>query len=206
MRQSYEQRLAADTSPPASAVMIAFPRNITGFFTTLAEWSRAEIPSPPNDTGKPVIATLRSLGLWPERLPPDHAPRARQRDQKDRAGSRRRQAYRGRTCDLAGCNAGRRIAGRDVSSLVRLRGWISMACCATGRGLIAAHGSARPSMDTMNNVFLFREQSHPRTGSLMLIRCSTRAGHRFSGRFSRELRALSARSAYARQQPAFGTR
>ena len=31
-------------------------------------------------------------------------------------------------------------------------------------------------------------------------------GHRFSGRLSRELRALSAKSAYARQQPAFGTR
>jgi hypothetical protein len=28
--------------------------NITGFFALLAEWSRAEMPSPTNDTGKAV--------------------------------------------------------------------------------------------------------------------------------------------------------
>jgi len=27
--------------------------SITGFFTVLAEWSRAEVPAPANDTGKP---------------------------------------------------------------------------------------------------------------------------------------------------------
>jgi replicative DNA helicase len=35
---------------------------------------------------------------------------------------------------------------------------------------------------------------------------STTAGHSFSGQFSSELRALSAKGAYARQQPAFETR
>ena len=29
------------------------PQNVTGFFSVLAEWSRAEMPSPANDTGKP---------------------------------------------------------------------------------------------------------------------------------------------------------
>ena len=27
--------------------------NVTGFFSVLAEWSRAEMPTPANDTGKP---------------------------------------------------------------------------------------------------------------------------------------------------------
>ncbi len=27
--------------------------NVTGFFSILAEWARAEIPEPANDTGKP---------------------------------------------------------------------------------------------------------------------------------------------------------
>jgi hypothetical protein len=30
--------------------------NITGFFAILAEWSRAEVPPPTNDTGKPVAS------------------------------------------------------------------------------------------------------------------------------------------------------
>jgi hypothetical protein len=30
--------------------------NITGFFSILAEWSRAEVPTPANDTGKPVAS------------------------------------------------------------------------------------------------------------------------------------------------------
>jgi hypothetical protein len=28
--------------------------NVTGFFAILAEWSRVEMPTPANDTGKPV--------------------------------------------------------------------------------------------------------------------------------------------------------
>ena len=30
--------------------------NITGFFSIIAEWSRAEVPTPANDTGKPVAS------------------------------------------------------------------------------------------------------------------------------------------------------
>jgi hypothetical protein len=30
--------------------------NVTGFFSILAEWSRAEVPMPANDTGKPVAS------------------------------------------------------------------------------------------------------------------------------------------------------
>ena len=30
--------------------------NITGFFSILAEWSRGEVPTPANDTGKPVAS------------------------------------------------------------------------------------------------------------------------------------------------------
>ena len=30
--------------------------NITGFFSILAEWSRAELPSPANDNGKPATS------------------------------------------------------------------------------------------------------------------------------------------------------
>jgi hypothetical protein len=30
--------------------------NVTGFFTILAEWSRAELPAPANDIGKPIAS------------------------------------------------------------------------------------------------------------------------------------------------------
>ena len=30
--------------------------NVTGFFAILAEWSRAELPAPANDTGKPIAS------------------------------------------------------------------------------------------------------------------------------------------------------
>jgi len=30
--------------------------NVTGFFALLAEWSRAEMPSPANDTGAPAAS------------------------------------------------------------------------------------------------------------------------------------------------------
>ena len=30
--------------------------NVTGFFAILAEWARAEMPTPANDTGKPNIS------------------------------------------------------------------------------------------------------------------------------------------------------
>jgi hypothetical protein len=30
--------------------------NVTGFFAILAEWSRAELPAPANDAGKPIAS------------------------------------------------------------------------------------------------------------------------------------------------------
>ena len=50
-RQVWRARLGRDLSRE-DARQIA--ENVTGFFTVLAEWSRAEVPSPANDTGKPA--------------------------------------------------------------------------------------------------------------------------------------------------------
>ena len=36
--------------------------NVTGFFAILAEWSRAELPAPANDTGKPVPSDNKEAG------------------------------------------------------------------------------------------------------------------------------------------------
>jgi hypothetical protein len=74
MRQSYQQRRAADTSPPASAVMIAFPHNITGFFSTLAEWSRARLLSFPFGRGSPVSFVTAVIPSRPSKktAPHDH--------------------------------------------------------------------------------------------------------------------------------------
>jgi hypothetical protein len=48
-RQVWQPRLGRDLSRE-DARQIA--ENVTGFFALLAEWSRAEMPSPANDTGK----------------------------------------------------------------------------------------------------------------------------------------------------------
>jgi hypothetical protein len=45
--------LARDLTPE-EARQIA--ENVAGFFALLAEWSRAEMPSPANDTGKPTAS------------------------------------------------------------------------------------------------------------------------------------------------------
>jgi hypothetical protein len=37
----------------AGAMTSSVAANVAGFFSVLAEWSRAEIPSPASDTGKP---------------------------------------------------------------------------------------------------------------------------------------------------------
>jgi hypothetical protein len=34
--------------------------NITGFFSVLADWSRAEMPSPANDTGKRAASNMNA--------------------------------------------------------------------------------------------------------------------------------------------------
>ena len=49
-RQVWQPRLGRDLSRE-DARQIA--ENVTGFFSVLAEWSRAEMPSPANDAGKP---------------------------------------------------------------------------------------------------------------------------------------------------------
>ena len=51
-REVWRPRLGRDLSHE-DARQIA--ENVTGFFSILAEWSRAEMPSPVNDTGKPAI-------------------------------------------------------------------------------------------------------------------------------------------------------
>jgi hypothetical protein len=48
-RQVWQRRLDSDLSSD-EARQIA--ENIAGFFSVLAEWSRAEMPSPANDTNK----------------------------------------------------------------------------------------------------------------------------------------------------------
>jgi hypothetical protein len=49
-RQVWQPRLDRDLSRE-DARQIA--KNMTGFFSVLAEWSRMELPSPANDTGAP---------------------------------------------------------------------------------------------------------------------------------------------------------
>ena len=52
-RRLWRSRLGRDVSCE-DARQIA--ENVTGFFSILAEWSGAEIPSPANDTGKPIAS------------------------------------------------------------------------------------------------------------------------------------------------------
>ena len=48
-RAVWQTRLGRDLSREDVRQIAA---NVTGFFSVLAEWSRAEMPSPANDTGK----------------------------------------------------------------------------------------------------------------------------------------------------------
>jgi hypothetical protein len=52
-RQVWQPRIGRDLSRE-DVRQIA--ENVTGFFVLLAEWSRAEMPAPANDTGKPAAA------------------------------------------------------------------------------------------------------------------------------------------------------
>ena len=52
-RQVWQSRTGRDLTNE-DARQIA--ENVTGFFSILAEWSRAEMPTPANDTGKPVAS------------------------------------------------------------------------------------------------------------------------------------------------------
>jgi hypothetical protein len=48
-RQVWQPRLGRDLSREDARQMA---ENVSGFFAILAEWSRAELPVPANDTGK----------------------------------------------------------------------------------------------------------------------------------------------------------
>ena len=49
-RQVWQRRLGRDLSREDARQIAA---NVSGFFSVLAEWSRAEMRSPANDAGKP---------------------------------------------------------------------------------------------------------------------------------------------------------
>ena len=49
-RQFWQPRLGRDLSREDARQIAA---NVSGFFSVLAEWSQAEMPSPANDAGKP---------------------------------------------------------------------------------------------------------------------------------------------------------
>ena len=52
-RQVWQSRIKRDLTDE-DARQIA--ENVTGFFSVLAEWSRAEMPTPANDAGKPAAS------------------------------------------------------------------------------------------------------------------------------------------------------
>ncbi len=49
-RQVWQPRFGRDLTREDARQIAA---NVSGFFSVLAEWSRAEMPSPANDAGKP---------------------------------------------------------------------------------------------------------------------------------------------------------
>jgi hypothetical protein len=52
-RQVWQPRLRRDLSREDARQIAA---NVMGFFSVLAEWSRAELSAPANDTGKPIAS------------------------------------------------------------------------------------------------------------------------------------------------------
>ena len=52
-REVWQPRLGRDLSREDARQIAA---NVTGFFSVLAEWSRAEMPSPANDTDKLIAS------------------------------------------------------------------------------------------------------------------------------------------------------
>jgi hypothetical protein len=52
-REVWQPRLGRDLSPEEARQIVA---NVTGFFSVLAEWLRAEKPAPANDACKPVAS------------------------------------------------------------------------------------------------------------------------------------------------------
>jgi hypothetical protein len=58
-RQVWPSHIRRDLTD-ADARQIA--ENVTGFFAILAEWSRAELPTPANEAGKPVASDDKGGG------------------------------------------------------------------------------------------------------------------------------------------------
>ena len=54
----WQPRFGRDLSPEDARQIAA---NVTGFFSVLAEWSRAEMPTPANDAGKPVASDHKEV-------------------------------------------------------------------------------------------------------------------------------------------------
>jgi hypothetical protein len=54
----WQPRLGRDLGPEDARQIAA---NVTGFFSVLAEWSRAEIPAPANDAGEPVTSDEKEV-------------------------------------------------------------------------------------------------------------------------------------------------
>ena len=52
-RQVWQPRLGRDPSTEDARQIAA---SVSGFFSLLAQWSRAEMPSPANDAGKPAAS------------------------------------------------------------------------------------------------------------------------------------------------------
>jgi hypothetical protein len=108
-------------------------------------------------TSHPAWAALSTSGLRTLDLPKDVRDVIVLADGDDLARRQRVTAHGGGTGRGAECASLGRLKGMDFHRLLRNR-----------MRLDCGPRTSPPSMDTMNNVFLFREQSHPRTGSLML--------------------------------------
>ena len=52
-RQVWQSRIGRDITDEDARQIAA---SVTGFFSVLAEWSRAEMPTPANDAGKPITS------------------------------------------------------------------------------------------------------------------------------------------------------
>ncbi len=51
-REVWQPRIGRDLSDDEAKQIAA---NVTGFFSVLAEWVRADLPVPANDTGEPIV-------------------------------------------------------------------------------------------------------------------------------------------------------
>ncbi len=52
-RQVWKARTERDVTDEDARQIL---ENVTGFFALLAEWARAELPAPANNTGKPIAS------------------------------------------------------------------------------------------------------------------------------------------------------